>query len=74
MMRGVLPDGRVLIGLIRSSVEQLEAGNTLVSPGYDGHGPDVLLVFAETDADLRAQLTEAGRLTPRTVRVDKRRS
>lgn len=74
MMRGILPDGRILVGLVRSSLDTLEEGHFVVSPAYDERGPEILLVFAETEAELRAKLTEGGHIRPTTVHHDKRRS
>jgi hypothetical protein len=72
MMRGVTKNGTVVIGLVRSSLEILEAGEELLSPAYGGHGPAVVLLFAETDEELRVALTEHGRFTARTQETDLR--
>lgn len=73
MLRAITVDGNILIGLTRSSLELLDAGETLVSPGYEG-GPDIMLVFGETDAALRAKLRAGGHTHAGTKEFDKRPS
>lgn len=74
MIRGLAQDGSVVVGLTRSSLRLLESGEWLVSPAFEGHGPRILVVFAEDDRALKEKLTAAGRMTPSTVVVDSRKS
>lgn len=75
MIRGVAADGQqILVGLTRSSLELLLQGKPLLSPGFDGRGPDIVIVFAEDDKALRARLKAGGSMGPHTVEHDRRKS
>lgn len=72
MLRALRADGAIFIGLTRSALEHLLAGDQLVSPAFDGNGPRFIIAFAETDEALRAMLEAEGSITPRTRHVDLR--
>lgn len=74
MMRGIGTSGQVLVGFTRSAVERLLKGEHVVSPGFDGCGPDIVMVFAEDDKALRTKLQSDGFMTPHTLEIDRRRS
>lgn len=75
MIRGVSSGGqRVLVGITRSSLELLLKGESLLSPAFEGPGPDIVIIFAEDDRGLRERLRGEGRVGPLTVEHDRRSS
>ena len=74
MIRGISALGQILVGVTRSSLEKLQTGEVLVSPAFEGRGPEILIIFAEDDRALRARLAKDGFTGPQTVEKDHRSS
>jgi len=74
MIRAWDVEGRLIIGITRSVLEKLVEGMIVTSPTIEGRGPDVVIVFGESEAAILAHFRKDGTMGAATEYKDVRRS